>query len=156
MIMTNLLSAVTSSSSLMLIVGGLAIILGFLIIFPLFWCFVVLMISRMGDWHRLAAHYAAGDRAPSGTVHNGVFGMVGKARYKFALTVHTAPDGLFLETSPLFRIGHPRLFIPWNAVTGRDTRQIQQWQTTVLTIGQPIAGRIALALPQDALLPLCQ
>lgn len=133
--------------------AAFAIIGGFLIIFPLFWCLVVLLISYVGDWHRLASTFAAGDRPLSGTPHHRVFGVVGLARYKFALTVHLAKDGFFVETSPLFRIGHPRLFIPWSAVSERSPRRFFRWETIVLTIGQPRIGTIALSLPPHELQP---
>lgn len=133
----------------------LGIIAGFCLVFPLFWCAVVLLISRLGDWHRLSKTYAAGSRQPSGTgaVHSGVFGLVGISRYKFTLTVHFERDGFFLENMFLFRVGHPRLFIPWSAIAERSSRDLWRWKVTVLTIGQPREGKIALALPETLFQP---
>lgn len=81
-----------------------AIIAGFAIGFPLFWYAVVWFLSLAGGWQRLARDYAAGSRS--------VFGMVGWVSYRFVLTVHVAGDGIFIAVMPLFRIGHPPLFIP--------------------------------------------
>jgi hypothetical protein len=43
-----------------------AIIAGFLVVFPLFWCLIVGFLSLTGGWHRLAKVYAAGDRPVTG------------------------------------------------------------------------------------------
>lgn len=121
------------------------IVLGFVIIFPLFWCGVVLLISYVGDWSSLKKKYAAPKgQQPFGEVHGGVFGWVGLSRYKFTLTVHLTPEGFFLENSPFFRVGHPRLFIPWSEVKERQRRQVLVWDMMVLTIGDPKVGKIAL------------
>ena len=120
---------------------------------PLFWCGVVLLISRLGDWHKLAKMYAAGDRALAGERRTGVVGWVGVVNYKFTLIVHRAADGFFLETSFFFRPGHPRLFIPWDAISMRWAKHVRRWDIIVLTIGRPRDGLIALALPDELLQP---
>lgn len=124
-----------------------AILAGFALIFPLFWCFVVLLISRIGSWHTLSKIYPAGTRAPKGEKHEGVVGRVGAANYKFVLTVTIAPDGFFLEVMALFRPGHPPLFIPWSAVTHREVLRVLRWDMISLRIGSPKVATIALALP---------
>ena len=149
--MQILLAVTTTSTNDLPIWAAFAIVGGFLSGFPLIWCLVVFILSRVGDWHRLAAAYAAGDRQPSGTVHKRLFGMVGIARYKFMLTLHRANDGFFLEVPALFRIGHPRLFIPWNAISERGTKRFFRWETTTLSIGRPRIGTIALGLSADQL-----
>ncbi|MFZ4682742.1 MAG: hypothetical protein ACOYMS_09585 [Terrimicrobiaceae bacterium] len=120
---------------------------------PLFWFGVVMLLSRLGDWHKLAKKYAAGDRVPSGERRTGVVGWVGVVNYKFTLTVHLAREGFFLETSLFFRPGHPRLFIPWNAISMRWAKHVRRWDIIVLNIGQPRDGLIALALPDELLQP---
>ena len=121
------------------------IVLGFAIIFPLFWCGVVLLISYIGDWSNLKKRYAAlKDQQPYGEVHGGVFGWVGLSRYKYTLTVHVNAEGFFVENSPFFRIGHPRLFIPWSEVAERQRKQVLFWDMMVFTVGTPKVGKIAL------------
>ena len=83
----------------------------FAVIFPLFWCFVLWLISQMG-WQRVAASYAA-TVMPEGRVWSGQYGMVGLASYKGTLRIQVAESGLFLENQWPFRIAHRRLFIPW-------------------------------------------
>lgn len=130
-----------------------AILGAFVVVFPTFWCLIVLLISRLGSWHKLAKVYAAGPRKPEGQAHSGVTGQLGLASYRFTLTVTTAPDGFFLTISPFFRMGHPPLFIPWSEVAERSSQKLLFWDMTVLKIGSPKVATIALGLPGKALLP---
>ena len=121
-----------------------AIVGGFLIIFPLFWCTVVGFLSWASGWRHLAARYASGKRPVTGACHRGLTGMVGGVSYRSSLTVCFESDGFFLEVMRLFRIGQPRLFIPWSEVTGRKPRAVLWWRATSLSIGMPVIGTITL------------
>lgn len=121
-----------------------AIVGGFLIIFPLFWCFVVWMLSRISGWHRLAARHASGSRLVTGTRHCGVTGMVGAVGHRGTLTLHFDSEGFFIEVMPLFKVGHPRLFIPWTEISGRKDRTVLWWKSVSLSIGQPQITTITL------------
>ncbi|MBX7207718.1 MAG: hypothetical protein K1X78_05385 [Verrucomicrobiaceae bacterium] len=121
-----------------------AIIGGFVVFFPALWCGIVWIMSRAGGWNRLAARYPAGTRAPEGEECRRVFGMVGMARYKGILKLHFARDGFFMEVMPIFKIGHPPLFIPWAEVVDRKPFQLLWFRTVRLTIGSPAAGTITL------------
>lgn len=120
-----------------------AIIGGFLVVFPIFWCSIVWLLSRFGGWHRLAARYAT-DRSPSGKRFGTVTGMVGGTSYRNTLTDHLDDGGFFLEVNPLFRIGHPRLFIPWSDVAERTSRNVFWWSSERLAIGRPRIGTVTL------------
>lgn len=128
-------------------------LLGFSLLLVAIWLLVVIMIGKSGDWHRLAGVYST-KAEPRGLPHHKVLGFVGKARYKFMLTVHVSHDGFSLEVPALFRPGHPRLFIPWSAVSERGSVQVQERNLTALGIGQPRLGVIALDLPDSALHPV--
>ena len=121
-----------------------AIIGGFLIVFPIFWCFVVWLLSQVGGWQRLARRYAAGDRSVTGERHSGVNGMVGIANYRRILTLHFNAEGFFIEVMPLFKIGHPRLFIPWSEISTRLPCRVFWWKAERLGIGQPVLNTITL------------
>ncbi|MCB1210802.1 MAG: hypothetical protein KDK97_15880 [Verrucomicrobiales bacterium] len=121
-----------------------AIIGGFFVVFPLFWCGVVFLLSVLGGWGRLAKLYAAGDRAVSGELHSGVTGKVGGISYRNVLTLHVGHQGFFIEVMPLFRIGHPRLYIPWSEVSARTPVQVLWWKAEKLTLGRPAVGSITL------------
>jgi len=128
---------------------AVAIVGGFAIFFPLMWCFVVWLLSQIGGWSALAQRYAAGNRPVSGEVHKSVTGMVGATSYRNILTLHLNEDGFFIEPMALFRIAHPRLFIPWQDVTDRSIVTLLWWQAERLTIGSPKVGSITL--PVDIL-----
>lgn len=123
---------------------AVAIVGGFVIFFPLMWCFVVWLLSQVGGWSALAQRYAAGDRPVSGEAHKSVTGMVGATSYRNILTLHLNEDGFFIEPMALFRIAHPRLFIPWQEVTDRSIVTLLWWQAERLTIGSPKVGSITL------------
>lgn len=115
----------------------------FFIIFPVFWCFVIWIISHIGGWNRLAQRYRT-EQEPSGKAWHGVQGKVGLASYKGSLTCTTDSRGMFLEPSLVFRFAHPRLFIPWSDFH-KVGRQRILWFTFVRAkIGQPPVGSLAL------------
>jgi hypothetical protein len=138
-----------SSSPFPTVVVVVLAIAGFLIVFPVFWCFIVFLISRIGGWGRLAKRYSAGDRQPSGESQRLGSGLVGASRYRGVLTIHQNDDGFFLEVSPLFRIGHPRLFIPWSEISERSHHEVLWAKTERITIGSPPVSK--LTLPQNVI-----
>lgn len=87
--------------------------ISFLVLFPLLWCGVSFLLAYLGGWARLAARFRAVD-APSGKRLVMQPGQIGMVRYSSCLTLHLAEDGLYMAVFPLWRIGHPCLFIPWN------------------------------------------
>jgi hypothetical protein len=91
----------------------LLIILAFSIVFPLFWCAVIWLISQISGWGELAQHYRA-LQPPSGDLWSWQYGMISWAGYNGVLNLTANAEGLFMETIWLFRFGHPRLFIPWH------------------------------------------
>ena len=96
--------------------------------FFVFWCFIVWLISAVGGWSSLAAHYR--NELPfTGRTWSFRSGMMGGiARYNGALTVGVNPSGLYLSVLPLFRPGHPPLFIPWSDVTvGNEQRFLRSY-----------------------------
>lgn len=121
-----------------------AIIGGFIVSFPLLWCFIVWMLSEVGGWRSLARRYSAGCRPVIGESHGRVSGRVGWVNYNRVLTLHFTPEGFFLEVMPIFRISHPRLFIPWSAITERSPMQIFWWKVERLSIGAPVITTITL------------
>ena len=121
-----------------------AILGGFLVLFPLIWCGVVFLISRIAGWQHLAERFPAGDRPIVGDRRAGVQGIVGAASYRGTLTITFCEDGFFVEVMRLFRIGHPSLFIPWSAVTARESINVLWIKAVRLRIGNPPAGVITL------------
>ncbi|MCB1092834.1 MAG: hypothetical protein KDL87_14960 [Verrucomicrobiae bacterium] len=122
------------------------IIGAFAIVFPAFWCAVAYLLSHLSGWQRLAKYYSAPEPpAPGGgTSHGGVRGKIGGVSYKGVLELQFVPEGFYLETIILFRVGHPRLFIPWSHDTSRRRRHLLWCKLDALTIGDPPLATIAL------------
>lgn len=142
-------------------VSGLvpAIVVGFAIVFPLFWCGVIGLISAIGGWGKLARSYAADpERMREGVspgdkgIHHLVSGMIGIARYKSVLTVRPLPAGFYLSVMPLFRFGHPPLFLPWGAVLEREAvRTFGGGRAERLVIGHEGQRLTTILLPASVL-----
>lgn len=101
--------------------GILLIPLAFTIIFPLFWCFTIWIISLMSGWRRLAKEYPV-LQPPSGKAWREQTVFVKQSSYKRMLTLTTNAEGMFIEVMWLFRFGHPPLFIPWHKFHFSDSR----------------------------------
>jgi len=121
---------------------SLIIAAGFLVVFPLFWCGVVWIISRMG-WARLAKHYAI-SKPPAGEAQPVMCGMVGIGTYRGVLRFQPDADGFYLWTSIFFRAGHPPLFIPWTDVTTGPVESTKRYQFVVFKAGDPLIATIRL------------
>jgi hypothetical protein len=88
-------------------------IVAFLVFFVLWWSFIVFLLSRIGGWGKLAAAYRFDGSFvdyewPAQTAQ-----MRWGVNYKRVLTVGANPEGLYLNISRLFWMGHAPLFIPW-------------------------------------------
>lgn len=92
----------------------------FLILFPLFfvaiWSGVVLLLSWIGGWRALAGSYRA-TQPFTGEQFRMKVGWMRGARYRGVLSLGADSTGLFLSIFPLFRMGHPALFIPWSEIS---------------------------------------
>ncbi|HEY1380157.1 MAG TPA: hypothetical protein VGF55_25370 [Gemmataceae bacterium] len=129
-------------------------------LFAVLWCGVLLLIGRMGGWSRLAAAYRHDGRFDgyrtrfaSGELRGPLLGL--PCNYGGCLTLGSNPDGLYLAVLPLFRPGHPPLFIPWQDVTAEVK---QGWLTTSTTfafrrapaVRLRVAHRLARRLVESA------
>lgn len=122
--------------------SAFAIFGAFVIAFPLVWCLVVVLLSRVGGWHRLGQKYAAGDRAIEGGSVSPSHVTVGSVRYRYVITLHLVDDGFFVDVMPLFRLGHPRLFIPYTEITSRRPARLSHSEH--FGIGDPELTTITL------------
>jgi hypothetical protein len=117
------------------------------LLFPLalavFWCAIVIMLSILSGWRRLAQSYAT-DLAPRGTAFLCQSGYVGFVAYRNCLSARVASEGLFLSVLWPFRPGHKTLLIPWSAIHDEEPRQVFWLQFTRFQIGTPSIGRLQL------------
>ena len=73
-------------------------------------------------------------------------GKVGVVNYRSCLTIRVAEDGLFLAVFPLFRAGHPPLFIPWSEFTMLRQKKILFWRFAEVSVGIPVIAKLLLPL----------
>src|SRR5207244_1672415 len=85
------------------------VVTGIMVALPALWCTVVLALSYVSGWQRLAATFEAKE-PPRGVEFGGRSGFIGGVSYRNLLNVNVAKDGLFLAVPVLFKIGHKPLF----------------------------------------------
>jgi hypothetical protein len=120
-----------------------ALVTGLLVAIPAFWCLVVLALSYVSGWQKLAASYLARE-TPRGTRFSGQSGSVGSVSYRSCLTVHVAPDGLFLATPFFFRFAHKPLFIPWSAIRNQKRKKFLWHEAMSFEVGPAPAASLRL------------
>jgi hypothetical protein len=98
------------------------IVLGFFVVFPLFWSMVVWLISRVG-WASFATTWAT-TNPPTGKLYSLVSARVGLGNYSNSLQVFVNEKGIFLEPLWVFKVGHKRLFIPWEDISAISANTI--------------------------------
>jgi hypothetical protein len=112
----------------------------FFVLFPIFfaglWCAICLLLSVIGGWRRLAERFPARSQ-PSGTRYVMQRARVGLANYKGCLTIYSSHEGLFLSVWPIFRPGHPPLFIPRDEIRNPKTGRFLWHETMTFDVGSP-------------------
>ena len=107
------------------------IVVGWLIVFPLFWLGITGLLSIVGGWRELATTYAADPATWQSTPAQTTTGALQRwflpVNYSHTLRVHVRDDGFGLATVRAFRFMHPPLFIPWTAVRDCQRRSIFSW-----------------------------
>jgi hypothetical protein len=121
-----------------------------IVIWPIFfvalWAAIVMMMSLIGGWRRLAQVYRTID-TPTGKAIPYVTGMVGASRYKRLLTITTNERGMFIEIRWVFRLGHPSLFIPWRDIHNARKMNLFYWEFIAFDVGNPAIA--SMRLPSD-------
>ena len=85
------------------------------IFFIVLWCSVCVCLAYISGWRRLAVSYRA-QGPPAGMRYIMQSGKVGPVYHRGSLTVYSSPTGLYLRPLLLFRLAHPALLIPWDAL----------------------------------------
>lgn len=111
--------------------------------FAVWWCIVLSAVGALLGWGKLARHYRT--TAPfHGTVRRFRSAKIGLSNYSGVLSVGTNPDGLHLAVFPLFRPGHPPLFVPWSDITATPTAG---WLASYLDLRFENAPRVTVRVP---------
>jgi hypothetical protein len=121
----------------------------FLIFFAAVWTFALVAVARMGGWSRLAARYRCREpfegfriRFGSGEMRGGPFWGL-PCNYGGCLALGANVQGLYLAVFPLFRPGHPPLFIPWQDLKGKVERG---WLFTYVAFEFPQVAPVRLRI----------
>lgn len=95
------------------------IIVGFPVVFFVFWSGICFLISRLSGWHHLATLYQTPPLKEG--YYTGVYGRIGFANYNGVLRLGFSEKGMYLHVMPLFKLGHAPLLVPWSAL--KDVQQ---------------------------------
>jgi hypothetical protein len=109
------------------------------------WCVVLLLVSVLSGWSRLASHFPAREPAAGETLRMQSI-KVGWADYNGCLTIHRTSEGIRLAVWPMFRIGHPPIFIPWEAIHNTRARQILWSKRVICEVGSPRVAKLELPM----------
>jgi hypothetical protein len=111
--------------------------------FLVVWTLTCNLISLLG-WSDLARQHSAFSPA-TGTRFSGQSITIGKlGNYNGCITIHTSESGMHLAVFPIFRIGHPPLYLPWSVVRLLKTQQGLFGQRFLYDIGTPRIRRISV------------
>ena len=93
-------------------------ILGFFVIFPLFWATVVFLISRIGGWGSMAEAYTYREphAATCFSMQSAILRLA--SNYNGVLKICADSEGVYFSVMFLFRPGHSPFFVPWEEITG--------------------------------------
>ena len=83
------------------------------LLFLTLWVSVFVVISYISGWAELAQQFRYRARFVGKRWRGQSAQMRWIVGYRNCLTVGANPDGLYLATLFLFRVGHPPLFVPW-------------------------------------------
>lgn len=93
------------------------------VVLPLGWALICLAIARLTGWSRLSHAYRLTGKFNGRIWWFRSAGFRWSAGYSGSLNLGASPDGLYLAVFPLFRIGHPPLFVPWQDVSRAEGRR---------------------------------
>ena len=112
----------------------LLIVVGFIVVFAVFWTGIVYLISRMGGWASLSEEFPA-----TGRIQGSVFRFCSArframTNYSHCLTVIVSANGLYLEPMLMFRYGHSPILISRRAIVRFERGLLPFYRSTKLTI----------------------
>ena len=112
----------------------------FWVAFPDLWVAISFFIAGVGGWAALVRAFRRHEPLPRDRWDFQSGGMRWWTTYSSVLTVGANPRGLFLSvTLPLFRVGHPPLFIPWTEISSSGLSGRWLWRWVELRLGRELA-----------------
>jgi hypothetical protein len=108
------------------------------------WCGISLLLSRVGGWSGLAERFPAPEQ-PEGKRFRSQSGRLGLVNYNRCLTIYISKGGLYLSMTPLFRVGHRPMLIPWKEIHDVETQQVLWAEFVSFQIGSPTMATLRLS-----------
>jgi len=113
----------------------------FILLFACIWCAISYLLSIAGGWFALAKRFRGPEAVPLGTsfwfASLSVRTRLLPVAYKRCIFATVNAQGVGFSIFPVFRLGHPRLFIPWSSASGCTEGNFLFWTWTVLRIKEP-------------------
>ena len=128
-------------------------VLLFFVFFVLMWLLASLVLAQVGGWAKLAERYATHD-SQIGKNYSMRSGYVGSVRYKSCLNLRVCKKGLRLSVLPLFRVGHPPLFIPWDQFHNVSEKRVLFFRFLKMSVGKPTVVTVTLPALVGEYLPI--
>ena len=110
------------------------IIVGFVVAFSALWTGIVWLTSRLGGWADLAEEFPATGRIEGEEFKFCSARLRYVVNYSHCLTITVTPSGLHIIPMIFFRLGHPALLIPWQAIQSMERGMMPFFRATRLTI----------------------
>lgn len=86
------------------------------IMFVAMWCAITILSAHLGGWARLAREFGTLQPTPARDRFGPARVWFGMARYRGGVTLYPEPDGVYVRMTPLLRLAHPPLLIPYSAL----------------------------------------
>jgi hypothetical protein len=116
----------------------------FVVVFGAFWCLIPFLLSRLGGWSRLAERFPAPAEA-AGKCFRWQSARVGLVNYNNCLTIYISKAGLYLSMTPLLRVGHHPMLIPWKEIHDVETQRVLWAGYVSFAIGLPTVAKLRLS-----------
>ena len=121
-------------------------------IFPIFWCSICYIISRLSGWSKIAAEYPRMQDPFSGNRFRFRSMRLGLANYNNCVSFTVAPQGLFISVMPFFRVGHPPVMIPWSIFSNVEEKSVVFFSWYEFSLSHPhVTLKLPRSVAEDAL-----
>ncbi|MBT8332186.1 MAG: hypothetical protein KJP06_07645 [Deltaproteobacteria bacterium] len=94
-----------------------------ILLFIMLWIGVCKLLSVFGGWKMLAGEYRAKSAFEGCKLWFKSAGLRRWTHYNYCLTVGADKYGLYMAVLPIFWIGHPPLFFPWQDISTEAGRK---------------------------------
>ena len=126
----------------------LGIVAGFMVVFPLFWCLVIWIISFVGGWRTLAGSFAASSEPVGDRYSWRALRIAPAANYNGCINVVLSSGGIYMVPSMLFRFAHEPLLLPWDCLVQVSERRFLGRRLWVSLLAK--GKKLTLMLPPSA------